>query len=409
MDKNEINLLVEQIRYIAIGKPIPDELKCVSEELLELQSGFDYLSNSLLESNAFLNKLTVGNLNSDVPKNFSSITSTLKDLHSKLRHLTWQANQVAHGNYSQKVSFLGEFSDSFNEMVLQLSQREDKLKKQSINLSQSIDLLKSVMDAIGDFILVTSAQSGDIIYMNKSAKDTFFGVDNLNEKGEICPLITHLQTYIIDENETFSDSIFYEYICDKTNTTLYTTSFHIYWNEQRAYVHYIKDVTDEKEYEQEMQKMIYNDQLTDVLNRRFCVEKIQTLLKENKSFTCCLIDLDGLKYANDTFGHKSGDEYLKTVVLKLKENFGKNDFICRIGGDEFFIISCCKNTDELLMNVKKSDEEIQMKSNKYPMSISYGVIDIEKDTTIDYKTILSETDKKMYILKNKRKKNQKSC
>ncbi|MDR2355588.1 MAG: GGDEF domain-containing protein [Clostridiales Family XIII bacterium] len=55
------------------------------------------------------------------------ILSNLKALQANLRHLTWQTKQVADGDFSQRVEFLGEFSDSFNEMAAKLEKSTETL------------------------------------------------------------------------------------------------------------------------------------------------------------------------------------------------------------------------------------------------------------------------------------------
>jgi hypothetical protein len=74
------------------------------------------------------------------PKNF--LGSPFKELHSRLLHLTWQANQVANGDYSQRVDFMGEFSDAFNNMIDALNHNEKALKKK-------IDELENALSHIG--------------------------------------------------------------------------------------------------------------------------------------------------------------------------------------------------------------------------------------------------------------------
>jgi hypothetical protein len=74
------------------------------------------------------------------PKNF--LGSPFKELHSRLLHLTWQANQVANGDYSQRVDFMGEFSDAFNNMIVALNHHEKALKKK-------IDELENALSHIG--------------------------------------------------------------------------------------------------------------------------------------------------------------------------------------------------------------------------------------------------------------------
>ena len=58
---------------------------------------------------------------------YNFLCENLKNLHANLNHLTWQAQQVTKGDYSQHVAFLGEFSTAFNEMTRQLQEREAKL------------------------------------------------------------------------------------------------------------------------------------------------------------------------------------------------------------------------------------------------------------------------------------------
>jgi GGDEF domain-containing protein len=57
------------------------------------------------------------------------IISNLKALQSNLRHLTWQTKKIADGDFTQRVDFLGDFSESFNEMTLKLKHYNDELTK----------------------------------------------------------------------------------------------------------------------------------------------------------------------------------------------------------------------------------------------------------------------------------------
>ena len=129
MNREDIDRLVEQIRYIILNKPISDDLKSESEELADLQEAVFYLSNCLAEANEFLKHLRNGELEAKPPSRHNFLAGNLKELHSALKHLTWQADRVAHGDYSQSVNFLGEFSRSFNEMIHQLAEREAQISR----------------------------------------------------------------------------------------------------------------------------------------------------------------------------------------------------------------------------------------------------------------------------------------
>lgn len=405
MNNEDIDLIIQQIRCIALGQEIPDDIKHKSAELAELQSGLEYLSDVFLESNTFLTNLTEGILEIETPKKYSALSSTLKDLHSKLRHLTWQTKQVAEGSYTQNVSFLGEFSDSFNEMIKQLSQREKSLKHQSVILSQSIDLLKSIMNSLEDCVIVTSMDTGEIIYANQTFEKIFFNEDSeIHKCKSQCNFLNYLKVNSERYQDGTEDSTFYEYDCEVSKISFYVTVFTIYWNGQLSCVHYIKDVTNEKEFKLEMKNMVYKDQLTNLFNRRFCIEKMQAWLNEKVHFICCVADLDGLKFANDNFGHKAGDDYLRLVASQLSEAFGDDGYSCRLGGDEFVVISKNLSFDEVVNCAKKTDEALINMSQNYPMSLSYGASSACVTEDTNYKQILARADEKMYEFKKFRKK-----
>ena len=75
--------------------------------------------------------LSVGDLSRGYPSYNNPLCDNLKNIQSNLNHLTWQAKQVAKGDYSQTVSYLGDFSQAFNTMTAQLREREEVLKKQA--------------------------------------------------------------------------------------------------------------------------------------------------------------------------------------------------------------------------------------------------------------------------------------
>jgi diguanylate cyclase (GGDEF)-like protein len=69
-----------------------------------------------------------GDLSAPIPVSGGPLVGSLKALHASLRHLTWQAKQIAQGDLGQRVDFMGEFSDAFNSMVESLSRaRQDLL------------------------------------------------------------------------------------------------------------------------------------------------------------------------------------------------------------------------------------------------------------------------------------------
>jgi diguanylate cyclase (GGDEF)-like protein/PAS domain S-box-containing protein len=82
-----------------------------------------------------------------------------------------------------------------------------------------------------------------------------------------------------------------------------------------------------------------HDALTDLPNRRAFQHRLQTAMELSKisanAAALLLIDLDKFKDVNDTLGHDAGDNLLKQVAVELRTIVRKDDFVARIGGDEF--------------------------------------------------------------------------
>ena len=117
------------------------DIENLPEAFTDVGKGLLYLNEVLIETKRFAHELSVGNLNCTVPRPGNEMVAPLKSLHAALTHLTWQAKQVANGNYKQRVDFMGEFSTAFNNMTEQLEQQRQ------INEREKENLLKAVEDS----------------------------------------------------------------------------------------------------------------------------------------------------------------------------------------------------------------------------------------------------------------------
>ncbi len=93
---------------------------------------------------------------------------------------------------------------------------------------------------------------------------------------------------------------------------------------------------------QELELQATTDPLTGLLNRR-AIEQMaerEILLSglQRRSMSAVLIDLDGFKQINDSFGHYCGDAVLVGVAGCLKSNMRRRDYLARLGGDEFVVL-----------------------------------------------------------------------
>jgi diguanylate cyclase (GGDEF)-like protein len=103
------------------------------------------LHANLISLRDFLYAASNGDLSRPVPfKGY--IGGALKTLQANLRHMTWQTKMIASGDFTQRIEFMGEFSQSFNAMVTQLDQTLKELVRKETELSQANEeLLKEII------------------------------------------------------------------------------------------------------------------------------------------------------------------------------------------------------------------------------------------------------------------------
>ena len=93
---------------------------------------------------------------------------------------------------------------------------------------------------------------------------------------------------------------------------------------------------------QMISRQAYSDTLTGLPNRRALDERleeeIQSARRNNYSFAVIMMDLDGFKDVNDTYGHATGDDVLRTVFGQMARGVRTTDFLARYGGDELTLI-----------------------------------------------------------------------
>lgn len=93
---------------------------------------------------------------------------------------------------------------------------------------------------------------------------------------------------------------------------------------------------------QRLDREATHDALTGLPNRRFFERWSRRLVaqakREGSAFTLLMLDLDGFKKVNDSYGHEVGDEVLKEVAVRFQETLREGEFLARLGGDEFAIL-----------------------------------------------------------------------
>ena len=141
-----IHEFIEKLAVLLKGK-IPDRIdtgKIADESNQKLAKTLNQLIVFMHETHDFIIPLSRGELTEIKisPKNFFG--SPFKELHSRLLHLTWQAKQVANGDFSQRVDFMGDFSEAFNSMIVSLDNNEKLLKRKIDELEKALSHIKNL-------------------------------------------------------------------------------------------------------------------------------------------------------------------------------------------------------------------------------------------------------------------------
>jgi diguanylate cyclase (GGDEF)-like protein/PAS domain S-box-containing protein len=136
-----------------------------------------------------------------------------------------------------------------------------------------------------------------------------------------------------------------------------------------------RDVTERERMESEIRKLTYHDQLTGVHNRAYFERELRRLAAVGSGkLTLVMGDLNGLKLANDAFGHAVGDRLLVDTAAALRGVLRRSDVICRWGGDEFaMLLPGVDEAGALLVITRIRSALAAVQPNPIPLSIALGV------------------------------------
>ena len=157
---------------------------------------------------------------------------------------------------------------------------------------------------------------------------------------------------------------------------------------------------------QETKSELEKDSLTGFLNRRSFEEKIEKFLRKPMSYgTFFMMDMDNFKSVNDTYGHLAGDELILTFVDIIKNCVREQDFVCRVGGDEFAIFFPYLDKEKVIR--KRADEIISCFAKERDRlgyancSVSIGIMTkYAKSNNMDYDNLYKCADNALYYVKN---------
>lgn len=165
-----------------------------------------------------------------------------------------------------------------------------------------------------------------------------------------------------------------------------------------------RDATEERTKAQEMRALSISDPLTTLYNRRHfdrILEEIDSELYQ--PLTLVLADVNGLKLANDAFGHDVGDELLKKVAAVMKQTCREDDIIFRVGGDEFVLLLPQTDAEHAQTIVDRINKALKKeKVQNLLISVAFG--SAQHNTDDGFEATFKTAEDRMY--RNKLKENE---
>lgn len=176
-----------------------------------------------------------------------------------------------------------------------------------------------------------------------------------------------------------------------------------------------RDVTARQELEarlkkslQKLDRLARTDPLTGLLNRRGIYQKLEGELnrarRDDFVLTVALIDLDGLKFINDNYGHSKGDHAIQAFADSLRRSTRNYDGLGRLGGDEFMVVLPKADLDEaeaVCLRMSKDLSQVNTGAIGLMFTFSAGLATFGSDekeaASID--RVLSRADKALYAAK----------
>lgn len=151
-----------------------------------------------------------------------------------------------------------------------------------------------------------------------------------------------------------------------------------------------------------LQRTAVVDDLTGVYNRRgffqYAPRRLALAHHDQKRAVLAVVDMDGLKQINDTYGHLEGDNALIAVAAILRQTFREDDIIARIGGDEFAVLAIVKGntTEQRILDRLKRNLVASGTAAGYTLSVSLGLAALEVGEAADFEGLLKRADNCLY-------------
>ena len=318
-----------------------------------------------------------------------------------LKYLVAKARTFADGNLDQPIEI--ETTDEIGLLATTMETMRQSLLAGRKDLEQSRELFKTLSDVATDWILWQTPQ-GKIVYTSPACeKITGYSESELIADPDLIRKMIHTEdvekwlTHFHDAAQQKNPGGVQYRIVTKQGISRWIEHVCLpVYDKQGEFIGIRSsntDITLRKKTEAELEYLSLRDKLTDLYNRAFLESEMERF-EGGRGYPVTIIaaDLDGLKMANDSFGHKKGDELLTAASDLMRKCLRKEDILARVGGDEFVALmpATDKQTGQAVaMRIQQAVDRYNEGREDAPLGISIGVA-----TTEGLETSLAETMRK---------------
>ena len=390
--KQCVELLRQALHDINLPETLPADFSA--------QEDLRVLYDELIELRRFILDIAAGDLASWISmKGYTA--GALKTLQANLKHLTWQTQMIASGDFSQRLDFMGDFSKAFNSMTEQLENsyriiKEKEAELSTINAGLSSEMAireqaqaalveseahyRNLTETMKDVVWILDTTTLNFTYISPSVKELRgYTPEEVMAQPMDVALTAESAAYVRASIKTQCEDFlsgkvsadhFYTSEVEqprKDGTTVWTEVIAQYVRNEKTGsidIHGVtRDITDRRVLRMELQRQASVDELTGISNRRYflaCDEKdMQRCARHGNTVSFLMLDIDHFKLVNDTFGHAIGDLALQTVAKTCAKLLRISDSIGRLGGEEFALLLVETNISQAEIAAERLRQEIE--------------------------------------------------
>jgi diguanylate cyclase (GGDEF)-like protein len=174
------------------------------------------------------------------------------------------------------------------------------------------------------------------------------------------------------------------------------------------------EITERQRVEAKVRHQATHDMLTGLPNRVLFHDRLRAAMQragKDQSFALALVDIDGFKAVNDTYGHPAGDALLQAISGRLNNHVRADDTVARLGGDEFALIF--EHVSDVDAVLARCQDICDMLAKPYPLSGTRGAFTAHVSASIGIalwqeqfesdETLIQAADRALYQVKEKGK------